>query len=1218
MSAIRTAAVAALALALGLTLGAGEAAAQTRPGCPTASINAAAIVFEDDPVRSASVTAEEFRALFRAFPQIQHSPRKAIYCRYGHADGNDRAIVVHNPEIDVFDDFTSGVEAWHEGVGHLDVYVHAVDGRPGRAGRAAHPDPLDARSGIWTAGNAADYLTGEESHGVSVRHDGEGRLGLDVRDVSIRTVGDYAHGVRAWQKGSWIFREALGDSTRARGAVVVNLVESDRGRAARVRPLVGTRGDYADAVRAEYTRGAASGHVVVTVKGYTIATGGVVPLGAVALPQSRDRTPFDPTRPYYRNPNHDPGDPDSREFLNLHVYGLSPFPGWAGAPHDVVRVPVRNPAWDPDDMTPCSATYMNSCEFVPGGAAYVWDGGYFRPISETVARAFASCRARTDAAERAACFEAVDDGGGGPTGFRARGVHANHEGLGDIRIRIVDSAILTRGADAHGVHATHSGRTIETPAADPGDPPVVMRGGGAIDIEATGGAVRTAGAEAHGVYARHQGSGALAIALKDVSIATAGETSHGVLGWIRPNSDLRPADRAKTGVGDVAIDVSGGSIATSGRASYAVWASHDGEGDVGVTVAGGAATAGREAHAVVGDHRSGAGDLAVTVGVGGRVTTRGDGAYGVFASLGVRTGVETPVSGPAFQVLSTEYGGSGDLTVRVAGGAVATEGEGSTGVLALHGGAGALVVAMTGGSVEAKGDYAYGVHAARVAAGDISIDVSGGSVVAEGVGGVGVLARGSGDIAVTVGEGASVAGGHVGIQLSVVEGDAPTSSSRGRSLARSTAAQDAGAPAYTVRVAGTVTTRMARADLTATTIPGSGVYLPAGGQVIVSANGLVSAASGRAVVARSGDLVVVLVDSDGLSGVQAPPRIEGRIEETGGEPQVLLQPSGSTERVELAVGDAPTLSGAWDVSLTRDGDGAISVARVYAPRARVYEALPSVLLGLGGLPEFRERTAAARSENGGWVLFDVARGGWKAAASTTPTLGYDHSRYGVTTGLDVPLGEGDRRLGVSLHRRQGSADVDNGGKIDLTGFGLGLSGSWSRDGIYADVQAETTWWDADLASSTRGNLKGGASARGHALALEAGRRVGTFRGAALTPRARLTYSRASMEAFTDAGGARVSLEDADSLRGGAGVTAEAPDGRMFGSLDVERELSADARVLVSGTELRSEADATWLRLGLGGVHSWDDGRYTLQGAVNWATSGDSNEIGGQARLSVRF
>ncbi len=297
----------------------------------------------------------------------------------------------------------------------------------------------------------------------------------------------------------------------------------------------------------------------------------------------------------------------------------------------------------------------------------------------------------------------------------------------------------------------------------------------------------------------------------------------------------------------------------------------------------------------------------------------------------------------------------------------------------------------------------------------------------------------------------------------------------------------------------------------------------------------------------------------------------------------------------------------------------------------VYEALPSVLLGLNDLPGFQERMAALRSAKGaGWARVEAFRGKWQADASTSQekegvALKYRHRRHGLQVGWATALGE-EALLGASLHHRRGSAKVSERGDIKLHGTGVGVSGTWMREAVYVDLQAEVTEYEADLSASRLGVLKEDVSGYGHALGVEAGRRVHVEQlpaGLVLTPRAGLVHSKVSMGDFTDAAGLRVSMEDARSLKGRVGVDAEMklagrPHDRVFGSLEVEHEFSNDNKVMVSGTELKSESAATWLRLGLNGVHSWDDGRYTVQGGVSYGTSGDSHEVGGGLSLNVRF
>ena len=102
---------------------------------------------------------------------------------------------------------------------------------------------------------------------------------------------------------------------------------------------------------------------------------------------------------------------------------------------------------------------------------------------------------------------------------------------------------------------------------------------------------------------------------------------------------------------------------------------------------------------------------------------------------------------------------------------------------------------------------------------------------------------------------------------------------------------------------------------------GAGVHLVGGGTVVVGANGRVGARSGTAILSGpTGDLVVVIADPDGFG--EAAPRIEGRIEVTGGgAPRVLLQRAGGAGTAELRAGGPAAPSGAvltlWSIRKRR-------------------------------------------------------------------------------------------------------------------------------------------------------------------------------------------------------------------------------------------------------------------------------------------------------------
>ncbi len=365
----------------------------------------------------------------------------------------------------------------------------------------------------------------------------------------------------------------------------------------------------------------------------------------------------------------------------------------------------------------------------------------------------------------------------------------------------------------------------------------------------------------------------------------------------------------------------------------------------------------------------------------------------------------------------------------------------------------------------------------------------------------------------------------------------------------------------------------------------------------------------------------------GMVTVGRDGRIEGKVSSDRGELVAVVERKPEETRDEAR---ARAFPGGVVEGDKEEGGGrmvepeVVELAREHEPRMRVYEALPSVVLGLNGLRGYGERMAAPRSAQGGWARVDALRGKWEADTSTSGVK-YRHRRHGVEVGWGGALGE-EARIGASLHHRRGTAKVTEGGDVELYGTGAGVSGTWTREEDYLDVQAAMTWYEADLTSSSRGVLRKDLSGHGHALGVEAGRRMALEHlpaGVVLTPRVGLVHSRVSMDAFSDATGARVSVDDARSLRGRAGVDVETKPGgaagsRVFASVEVEHEFSTDRKVRVSETELESEAEATWLRLGLNGVHTWEEGRYTVQGGVGYATSGGSHELGGGVSLNLRF
>ena len=297
-------------------------------------------------------------------------------------------------------------------------------------------------------------------------------------------------------------------------------------------------------------------------------------------------------------------------------------------------------------------------------------------------------------------------------------------------------------------------------------------------------------------------------------------------------------------------------------------------------------------------------------------------------------------------------------------------------------------------------------------------------------------------------------------------------------------------------------------------------------------------------------------------------------------------------------------------------------------RCRLYEALPSMLLAMNGLPTYGERMSAPRDAKGSWARVEAASGKWEANGSTRPNVAYDHRRHGLRAGMDLMADESGR-LGLSVHGLRGEAEMASVGEVETSASGLGVHATaFSRGGFHVDVQTAMTWYDVDLKSSapTPRALKSGVKGRGYAVGVETGRRVSAAGGGvAVTPRAGLEWSKVALDGFTEEGmSANVSVDDAESLKGRAGVSVETASdggagGRLFGSMDLEQEFSEETAAKVSGTALEATAEATQLRFAAGGDYRWGAGRYALRSAVSYATGGGGNhDFGAGVNFAMRF
>ena len=801
------------------------------------------------------------------------------------------------------------------------------------------------------------------------------------------------------------------------------------------------------------------------------------------------------------------------------------------------------------------------------------------------------------------------------------------DALSDAERAVLD-AVLTKGAgsELEAALTALTGATYTTAWKDTVRRFAATYNAGDIQVDVTGGAIDAEGNGVEALYAvRHDSNGAIAVSVaKGASVAGGAHGLH-VRGAGAGTESLRAqsvtVDGAVTGGTGAGVHMAGGGRLTVGKtgrigATSGVGVLSDGAGDLHATVAG----------TVEGDVQArGAGALTLNVMEGGVVTGT------VHDPAGPLT-----VAGSIGRLL---YTSGGTVTVAATGALTGVEVDGGTEALRSESGDLSLTVAdggMVEGDVQARGGtLKLSVPAGSEVTGTVRDPASpltvvgsigrlyytnGGTVTVAATGALtGVKVNGrtealrseSGDLSLTVADKGMVTGDVLGLG----DGDHTVTVAHG-----GTVEGIIHLAASTVRVDGTVD---------------GYVRLGRGGTVTVGAGGKIEGAGVRS---DTGTLDVTVagtvngdIDAGGdldLTIRQAPDehpekmtaRVPGQITSNGDRKVTIVTADGRMLDVGARGTSGAAPMGAYDVGLERD-----QLVPDYAPRSRVYEALPSVLLGLNGTSGFHDRMAAPRSPNGVWARIEASGGSHETERSTS-TLGaglsWAERRYGAETGVDFPLEGGV--VGLSAHHRRASAEVSgNDGRIDVAGEGLGASMAWRlSDDMYVAGEVSATRYDVALKSGRRGSLRSGVGAFGHAVGVEAGRRVDLGSGPlgvlTATPRARLSYSRVGMDGFTDAVDASVSLDKGRAATGVAGVAVEASEGgsRVFGSVDVEHAFSRETVVEVSEEALSSQTEATRARFEVGGSVEWGGGRYALQGAARWATG--ARDYGGGMVFKVRF
>ena len=767
------------------------------------------------------------------------------------------------------------------------------------------------------------------------------------------------------------------------------------------------------------------------------------------------------------------------------------------------------------------------------------------------------------------------------------------------------SAEITEAASTGDITIAHNGE-IEVDGKG-----ITASNSGKGDITVTTGADSKITAVSHGIEASGGGG---------VEIAHKGEIK----------ADGQGIYALTSGKGDITVTTGTGSKVVGGENGIEVWLRPAGEGDIMITHRGRIDAAAGNGIIANNDATSAKkGNITITTEAGSTIVAKGSDKHGII------TYISEPTS-------------TGDIVITHKGSIDATR----SGIYTYNNGKGSVTVTTGAGSrIVSRGEdrdksgiragvWSLPSDSSPPSTGDVTI-THGGEITAKNMG-INAFNRkanavGTGTIRVTTAKGSKITADKQGILV-----------------------WHQGTGTFEVAVRGMVMGDSAHTSGSDTDYAGVHIQVKeedtragGGGKLVLGPMAHLSAKSGTAIKidARAGAVTVILEkDEYGLAG-----HLEGKILNADSTTTAFKARPGETgTEMALSVGDRVDMrgetQGVYDkvhrTQLMKITGGhefkKLSETLIYQDRARVYEALPAVLLDLNGQLPYQERMAAPRDGDGLWARLAAGDGARRPARSTTArdftgrALAWDVAQYGFEGGLDFRPAATERLLlGVSLHARQGEATVAHGGTIEVSGFGGGVAATY-RDaaGFYLDGRFSYTYFDdVDLTSRTRGMVQADLSGHGYALGLEAGKRLGWagLDHVALTPRARVVWSTVKLEDFADLeGSGRVALETATSLKGRLGLLTETAfggatlkdwtgdGGRLFGSLDVEHEFSADRETVASGTALASEVRATWGRVGLGGTLIWHDG-LTLSGEGFYATAGsDNTDFGGSLTLTLRF
>lgn len=318
---------------------------------------------------------------------------------------------------------------------------------------------------------------------------------------------------------------------------------------------------------------------------------------------------------------------------------------------------------------------------------------------------------------------------------------------------------------------------------------------------------------------------------------------------------------------------------------------------------------------------------------------------------------------------------------------------------------------------------------------------------------------------------------------------------------------------------------------------------------------------------------------------------------------------------------------------------------LYQPGVPLYENYAATLQTLNRLGTLQERVGNRQWSGftqggvGMWGRFDSTRHRPGAVFSTSGSdIGVND--WSLQAGFDKALVDNaEDTIIAGVNGRYGKADTSvrsrfGDGSIDTRGYGVGATLTWYEStGVYADAQAQVSWYRSDLTSGLLGKLVDNNHGSGEAFSLEVGKRAPIGGGLSVTPQIQMTYSNVRFDQFTDPHDAAVGADKGDSLKTRWGISLDhqktwegsgsgTRQSHLYGIVNLNYEWLDGSVVDVSGTPLARQDHRLWGEVGFGGSYSWNDGRFTIYSEISANTAlnnfGDSNSLRGNAGFRIRF